>query len=193
MKNGMDIQEIEDQLRHRQMGWWIRLERSIPELCEMSNTQQSPEYHAEGDVAKHTRLAIEACPDSCDPDLLWAALLHDIGKPATTLSIEGKITAHGHGRVGAVIADGVLDRLGMPQKRKDRIVWAVKHHLFHHSWQLKNIQDATRKQISFVKHADFPLLLELLRVDSVASEGHSRKLTDYEFYRQLKLSVSCKA
>jgi hypothetical protein len=36
---------------------------------------------------------------------------------------------------------------------------------------------------------DFPLLLELLKVDALASKGHPRGLSAYEFYRQLRQSV----
>ena len=93
--------------------------KTIPELALMSGTPQPPEYHAEGDVAIHTRLAIELCPAGCDPDLLWVALLHDIGKPATTRqNEEGRVTAYGHANLGAEMADEILRRIDMPEKRR---------------------------------------------------------------------------
>lgn len=183
------IQILENELRNRAPGWWDRLQISIPELKPLAGTQQPVKYHAEGDVAVHTRLAIEACPEICDPDLLWAALLHDIGKPATTLIDMEAIKAHGHDKVGALISDRILTRLRMPDRRKGRIVWAVRHHQFHHSWQLKSINSASNRHKRFVAEHDFPLLLELLKVDALASKGHPSGLSAYEFYRQLRQSV----
>ncbi len=178
---------IEEELRSHKSGWWERVSRLIPELNTLAGTQQPQKYHAEGDVAVHTRLAVESCPHDCDADLLWAALLHDIGKPSTTvLGADGSITAHGHDKVGAGIAEQTLNRLGMPQARKERIIWAVKHHLFHHSWQLKSIDDASKKHKKFVAVQDFPLLLELIKVDSLASKGRSNTLATYRFYKEFR-------
>lgn len=98
---------------------------------------------------------------------------------------EDTIRFHGHDRIGAVIAEEILTRLGMSLQRKERIVWAVKHHLFYHSWQLKNIEDASKKHLAFVAKPDFPLLLELTRVDSLASKGGARGMEAYKFYKQL--------
>lgn len=188
MEDGI-VQTLENELRNRAPGWWDRLQVSIPELKALSGTQQPTKYHAEGDVEDHTRLAIEACPENCDPDLLWAALLHDIGKPITTSIDIQSIKAHGHDKAGALISDRILTRLGMPAQRKERIVWAVRHHQFHHSWQLKSNNAASNRHKRFVAARDFPFLLELLKVDALASKGNPRGLSTYKFYRQLRQSV----
>lgn len=180
------LNELEKELRLRETGWWGRLSESIPELTLLSGTLQPPEYHAEGDVAVHTRLAIELCPADCDPDLLWVALLHDIGKPATTeQNHEGRITAYGHAKLGAEMAGDILCRIGMPAKRSERIQWAIRHHIFHHSWQLSKAEDVTKKQRKYLVHPDFPLLLEFLRIDSLASQGNPGGMQAYEFYKAL--------
>jgi len=184
------LQQIEQELRQREPGWWGRLSKTIPELTFLAGTVQPPEYHAEGDVAMHTRLAIEACPATGDPDLLWVALLHDIGKPATTrMNEEGRITAHGHAKLGAEMADDILDRLGMPINRSERILWAIRHHVFHHAWQLQKAEDLSKKQRHYLLDPNFPLLLEFLRIDSLASRGNPRGLETYAFYRDLWESI----
>jgi len=182
---------LERELRLRESGWWDRLCETIPELLELSGTPQPPEYHAEGDVAVHTRLAIEACPGDCDPDLLWVALLHDIGKPATTeQNADGRITAYGHARLGAEMAEAILAMLGMPVERRERITWVIRHHTFHHSWQLQKPEDLSKKQRQYLTDPKFPLLLEFLRVDSLASHDNPGGMEAYNFYKKLLASIS---
>ncbi len=183
-------QKIEEELRHRNAGWWDRIVKTIPELAALSNTAQSNQYHGEGDVAVHTRLAVEACTNVCEPDLLWAALLHDVGKSAVTKLDGDRITAHGHDIVGAELAEKILQRLQMPSKRLGKIVWAVRHHTFHLSWNLNAAGQATRRQKRFVADQRFPLLLELLRVDSQASLGNPRGMKAYALYKQLRESIT---
>ena len=180
---------MERELVERGPGWWERVARLVPEFRSLEGVRQPSRFHGEGDVAIHTRLAVEACPTGADPELLWAALLHDLGKPETTRIDGDAVTAHGHAKAGAVIADAVLRRLGMPEERRERVVWAVKHHTFHLSWNLGRQEDASRRHRRFVAHPDFPLLLELLRADSVASHGHPRGLDAYRFYLALHRDV----
>lgn len=180
------LERLEKELRLRESGWWNRLSEAIPELILLSGTPQPPEYHAEGDVAIHTRLAIEICPAGCDPDLLWVALLHDIGKPATTQQNKmGRIIAYGHAKLGAAMAGVILRRIGMSGKRYERILWAIRHHVFHHSWQLDKAENLSKKQRKYLVDPDFPLLLEFLRIDSLASQGNPAGTQAYEFYKKL--------
>ena len=180
------LDRLEDELRVRKAGWWDRLSDAIPELAPLADTVQPPEFHAEGDVAIHTRLAIETCPSDCDPDLLWVALLHDIGKPATTKQNEdGRITAYGHAKLGTEMAGDILDRLGMPAERRERILWAIRHHVFHHSWQLQKAEDLSKKQRKYMTDSNFPLLLEFLRIDTLASQGNPQGMEAYTFYKEL--------
>ena len=186
-----NLHEIENELRQQPSGWWQTLCDNIPELLDLADTLQPPEYHAEGDVAVHTRLAVEVCPEDCDPDLLWVALLHDIGKPATTQQNEnGRITAHGHAKAGVEMADRILTTLGMPEKRRERILWAIRHHTFHHSWQLQKAEDLSKKQRRYLIDPNFPLLLEFLRIDTLASQGNPHGMNAYTFYKDLWESIS---
>ena len=180
------FQKVEEELRHRNAGWWDRIVKTIPELAALSNTAQSNQYHAEGDVAVHTRLAVEACTNDCEPDLFWAALLHDVGKPLMTKVDGDNITSHGHETAGAEIAEKILEQLEIPAKHRERIVWAVRHHTFHFSWNLTSPEDASRRQRRFIADPRFPLLLELLRVDSLASLGNPRGMKAYALYKQLR-------
>lgn len=184
----IDLETLEEILRSRPQGWWETLVAEIPELRPMSDTPQDSCFHAEGDVAVHTRLAIESCPPDSEPDLLWAALLHDIGKPATTDCSGDRITARGHDRLSAQMSEEILARLGLAPDRIERIVWVIRHHLFHLSWHLEPDAKLSNRQRRFIEHPDFPLLLDLLRVDSLASCG-GKGMEAYEQYQKRYLTV----
>ena len=71
--------------------------------------EQSPIYHPEGNVWNHTLLVVDEAAKrksaSENPSVfMWASLLHDIGKPATTKVRHGKITSYHHEKVGADLA-----------------------------------------------------------------------------------------
>ena len=183
------FEPIENELQRRDQGWWDRVVQAIPELASLVGTPQPPRYHGEGDVAEHTRLAVDACPPHCDPDLLWAALLHDVGKSMVTKVQSDKITAHGHNAIGAEMAEKILIRLQMDDYRRNRIVWAIKHHAFHLSWNLTSPEQASKRQRRFVADPRFPFLLELLRIDTIASLGHPRGLEAYDLYIRLRETV----
>jgi putative nucleotidyltransferase with HDIG domain len=183
------FEAIEQELRRSDPGWWERVVEAIPELAELGSTPQPFRYHAEGDVANHTKLAVEACLPDCGPDLLWAALLHDVGKPLTTKDDGERITAHNHHAMGAEIAERILRRLQMSPERRELIVWAIRHHTFHLFWNLTAPEQASRRHKKFVADPRFPFLLELLRVDSIASQGHPRQMAAYDLYRKLRQMV----
>lgn len=176
-------------LKERLPGWWDSIVKVIPELEDLSQTPQPPQYHAEGDVAVHTQMAVEACPPGGDPDLLWSALLHDVGKAAVTKLDGTVITAYGHDIVGAELAEKILLQLRMPAKRLEKIVWVIRHHTFHLSWSLNAPEQATGRQKRFVADQRFPLLLGLLRVDSEASLGNPRGMRAYDLYKRLRASI----
>jgi len=106
---------------------WSEIWNLWPELPALDHCPQDPIHHAEGDVGLHTRMVTEALvalPEWRDLDvyaqglLFWSAILHDIGKPATTRKEEdGRITARNHARVGTQMARQMLYDVGAPKKR----------------------------------------------------------------------------
>lgn len=82
-------------------------------LHQLQFVEQSPIYHPEGNVWNHTLLVVDEAAKrkaaSHNPSaLMWAALLHDIGKPSTTKVRHGKITSYNHEKVGAHLANEFL-------------------------------------------------------------------------------------
>lgn len=140
----------------------------LPEVAAMDGVPQPPEFHPEGDVLTHTCLALQYLT-SPTPVLALATLLHDVGKPAT-LSVADRIRFHGHTEAGARIADEICRRLRLSVADAGAVVTLVRDHLRIGDLLEMRPGKATR----FLRRPDFYDLLELHRVDCLASHGDLR-------------------
>lgn len=145
------------------------LEIILPELAATSTCEQSPDFHPEGNVFNHLVLMLKYLPANADPLLPWAVLMHDIAKP-TTASRDprsGAIHFYEHEKIGAEMAEKVLERLRFPRKQIDAVVAAVRYHM-----QLKDapqMRKATLRRL--LLRPTFPLELQLHRLDCLGSHG----------------------
>ena len=101
--------------------------RVIPELAPQLGFDQKNPHH-EHDIFTHTALVVERSPK--DPVMRMAALLHDVGKPAT-FSLDKKGIGHfyGHAKVGAELAADILRRLKTSNALREEVVWLIAHHM----------------------------------------------------------------
>ena len=101
--------------------------RWIPELHETVNFDQHNPHHAY-DVYTHICHVTAAVPR--EETLRWAALLHDVGKPACFAQDEtGRGHFRGHAQVGAEMAGEILKRLEAPEPLCTDVVWLIDHHM----------------------------------------------------------------
>lgn len=103
-------------------------------LQRLKTTEQSPVHHPEGTVWNHTMLVVDEAakrrPESkCPEALMWAALLHDIGKPDTTRMRKGKITSYDHDKVGVELARSFLSGFEADPALIDRVCMLVRYHM----------------------------------------------------------------
>ena len=103
-------------------------------LTRQMTTPQSPVHHPEGNVWNHTLLVVDRAAAhkafSADPRVfMWAALLHDIGKPDTTRERRGRITAYDHDRVGAELARALLRKVTGEADFSEAVVRLVRYHM----------------------------------------------------------------
>jgi putative nucleotidyltransferase with HDIG domain len=103
-------------------------------LKKLRDTEQSPVHHPEGSVLNHTLLVVDEAAkrknQSKDPAaFMWAALLHDIGKPAATRRRGGKITAYDHDKVGARLTRKFLEAVTGDARFIDRVAQLVRYHM----------------------------------------------------------------
>lgn len=142
------------------------LREILPEADALKGVAQPPEFHPEGDVFTHTALMLDRLPAGCPPVLAMAALLHDVGKPATQ-TFEDRIRFNFHEKEGARAAEAVCRRLRMSADETRRIVWLVAQHM--RVSVLPEMREGRRRL--FVAEPDFPLLLDLSELDCAASHG----------------------
>jgi poly(A) polymerase len=152
------------------------LEQILPELSATITCDQSPDFHPEGSVFNHIGLMLRKIPAGADESLPWAVLMHDIAKPVTAErdNAAGRIHFYGHEKVGADMAEGILQRLRFPKKQIDEIVTCVRNHM-----QFKDVlrmRKATLRRL--LMRETFPLELELHRLDCLGSSGD---LEHYDF------------
>jgi putative nucleotidyltransferase with HDIG domain len=95
-------------------------------LPDIARQRGIPQNKIEGeDLLAHTFRTVDAAPAD-EPVVRFAALLHDIGKPATI--DDGPF--YGHDAVGADLARALLERLRTPKAATERIVHLVRQHMF---------------------------------------------------------------
>jgi tRNA nucleotidyltransferase (CCA-adding enzyme) len=92
----------------------------FPELQALAGCPQEPEWHPEGDVWVHNlqvidraRTRIDDLPRPQQIAVMLGAVCHDLGKPATTKFLDGRIRSLDHEEQGVAPAGAFLDRLNV--------------------------------------------------------------------------------
>lgn len=147
----------------------------LPEVHAMEGVQQPPEFHPEGDVFVHTRMALEFL-ESPSTVLAMGTLLHDVGKPPT-FAIKERIRFDNHVEVGARMAEAICRRLRFSNEEVEQVADLVRNHLkFMH---VREMRESTLKR--FLRKENFLDHLELHRVDCLACHGN---LENWEFCKR---------
>lgn len=101
----------------------------LPELRPLVGCEQN--RHHRLDVWEHT-LATFALGSKCGPQVCWALLLHDAGKPASrTVDPHGDVHFYGHEEVSARLAVEILTRLRAPNQLRDKVSGLILRHCEH--------------------------------------------------------------
>jgi poly(A) polymerase len=154
----------------------------VPEVVEMVGCEQPENYHPEGDVYVHTRLALSMLDPGCAETLAYGALLHDIAKPRTRAELDGKVTYYGHTDIGAEMAAEILARLRRSRAVQERVAYLVKNHL--RLCMAPRMRPSTLKRM--LSEDGFEELLELSRLDALASSSY---LGYYHFCRRAMTEI----
>ena len=163
---------------------WAEIERTFTWVRDMNLVPQDPVRHAEGNVAIHTRMVLDAL---CNLEefqalplqerelLVAAALLHDVEKRSTTnREPSGRITARGHARLGARTAQNLLyQNVPTPFAYRETVVRLVRYHSLP-LW-IFDRPDSTRLLHRISQEVDTRLLALLCRADVLGRICPDRK------------------
>lgn len=116
------------------------IHKLFPQLEALAGCPQEPEWHPEGDVWVHTLLVVDEARKRIghldrprQVAVMLGAVLHDVGKPATTAFSDGRIRSIDHEQQGVAPASAVLDRLNVHSiggfDVRGQVLGMVAHHL----------------------------------------------------------------
>lgn len=140
----------------------------LPEVGEMQLTID--EHHQHKDVYRHSLTVLEQAVDLEDdgPDLVlrWAALLHDIGKPATRRHEDGGgVSFHHHEVVGAKMVRKRMRALKYSKQMVEDVSQLVYLHLRFHGYGDGTWTDSAVRRYVTDAGTLLPRLHKLVRAD----------------------------
>jgi tRNA nucleotidyltransferase (CCA-adding enzyme) len=140
-----EIEKLLLRARRPSIGFALALElgvvaRLFPELAALVDCPQEPEWHPEGDVWVHTllvidqaRMRIDDLPYPQQVTVMLGAVCHDLGKPATTAVVDGRIRSMEHEEQGVPPSAALLDRLNVRSLQgydvRGQVLGIVANHL----------------------------------------------------------------
>lgn len=184
----------------------------FPQLELLKTTPQDAYYHAEGPVWPHTIMVCDALISSKEYGdasldekfiMFYAALFHDISKPACTkLEEDGRITSAGHSKRGSVDTRILLWRAGVPFDIRESIVNIIATHQvpFFAFADKPNKTGSTKPYRSpqYIAHQlswqlPLNLLIAVAKADMVGRHFEKKQdcLDDIALFRELALEENC--
>jgi tRNA nucleotidyltransferase (CCA-adding enzyme) len=149
-------QETDKALREQRPGEYFSVLRScgalaviFPEIDALFGVPQPPQWHPEIDTGVHTIMVLEqAVVLGADPEVRFAALVHDLGKGTTPPAEWPK--HHGHEERSVGLIEALAVRLKIPASYRDLAVIVARYHgIVHRALELRPVTI-----LDFLEHSD---------------------------------------
>jgi poly(A) polymerase len=182
----------------------------IPELLQMKGCPQPEQFHSEGDVWAHTRLALSQLTSSAfceefktefNAEVALAVLLHDVAKPVTIQTPEkngtDRIRFDNHDHVGAAMARDIIKRLklaSLPKSSRyaiyeDAVAWLIEKHLILVCGDVDKMRAATIEKYFLDEKVPGQSLMRLIFCDGNAAIPAGNQMPKMRHYQQLKIRL----
>ncbi len=158
------------------------LDKLFPELKALVGCEQELKWHPEGDVWVHTLQVIDQARSRIDDldypqqmALMLGAVCHDLGKPATTEFIDGRIRSRNHEEAGVEPTRALLDRLNVHSMNgydvRHQVIGMVAQHLKPGMWHKSTgvVGDGAFRRLA--RKVDLELLARLAKSDCLGRGG----------------------
>jgi len=154
-----------------------------PELAALIDCPQEYEWHPEGDVWIHTLMVIDEARKRIEgldrgpaAAMMLGAVCHDLGKPAATAVIDGRIRSPGHEEGGVAPATALLDRWNVQSLDgydvRRAVLGLVAHHLKPSAFKKAPtpVSDGAFRRLA--QRVDLELLARFAKADCHGRAGH---------------------
>lgn len=177
----------------------------MPELLTMKKCEQPENFHAEGDVWAHTRLALSVPTSGAyrkiygsgapSAEMLLALMLHDVGKPPTKQTPKehgtDRVRFNNHDAVGAQISEDICKRLTFSAPAEfavdaERIANIVRHHLITVHGTVKELRQTTIEKYFFRPSFPGEALEQVIFCDSSATMPAGGGKPDLKHFFELR-------
>lgn len=152
---------------------------TVPQLLELDAMPDHGPRHPLS-LWDHTMLAVASVP--ADLTVRWAALLHDIAKPATrTHEADGRPRFFGHEEMGAAMARRILRSLRYSNQVVDEVMLLVETHMQIHAYSTEWSDGAVRRLMLCLGPL-LPSAIDLARADAAAHtlDGRAQNAPRYD-------------
>lgn len=192
-------QELDGILASGRVSWALRREldvmaEALPELAPMRGFDQRSPYHAY-DVLEHTARVCAGVEELCGGDapraLRWAALLHDVAKPAT-FSVDDGGRGHffGHPEEGARVAGSAMGRLAVERGCVREAQALIRLHDLPISGSVRSVRRMMSKLEEACPGRGEALSLALVRLKRADALGKAPAYRGYAVERTLRAEIA---